>query len=913
MTQRPTDTDSPNPQNPGEAPNRSPAGEPRRALDIPHEESVNEDMNTFTTPFASQDAMALLAQELTPKRAVSYLRVSTREQAQRGGHEEGFSIPAQRAANKRKAKTVGATIVKEFVERGASGTSTRRPALQAMLRYLEEAIADGETVDYVIVHKLDRLARNRADDVVLNQRFHELGTRLISTSENIDQTPGGMLLHGIMASISEFYSNNLSSEVKKGLSEKARNGGCIGKAPLGYRNTTTTSNGREAHVATIDPDRAELITWAFTAYATGDYTLKSLAAELNSRGLTVPATARLPERPISIQSLHRILSNPFYTGQVVYRDCLYPGTHQALVDQQTFQRVQAILAGRVNGERTIRHPHYLKSTVYCGICRSRLIITTARPKQTAYQYFVCLGRHSRKQPDCTFRATLTETVEDEVEHLYQRIHLQPTRREELEQALHHQLAQLVVDTQQQLTQITATRQKLERQQEKLLQAHYESAIPVELLREEQQRITRSLTTASRRIQALEQDLGDKQELIGQALDIAQHMASAYHHAPNHIRRMLNQLFFEHVYLVPDQDAGQLTATATCLPPFDSILGQDKDGNWSSGSTTDPNENESQYSNQLHTLQPPGTAQTLPVLRGHQVAGGHEVANTRPDTQPPNRQSCLKPPKTVQNKPCSTQKPTPEVSQDVGLSVEHLVGVTGFEPATSPSRTVRATKLRHTPTSSLVYPTIEYNKSMSLERYLATATLLSEQITFRELAIILRELVRVQTVPGAVVEFGCYAGTASIHIARWLGGKQFHVYDSFAGLPEKTTPDISPIGEQFRPGELLATKKQFMTNFKKAGIPLPHIHKGWFRDLHPSDIPAPISFAFLDGDYYESILTPLRLIEGKLADGAVIVVDDYTNEALPGAVRAVDEWLRTHPARLRVEQSLAVIHPQSTMD
>ena len=69
-----------------------------------------------------------------------------------------------------------------------------------------------------------------------NQRFDELGIRLISTSENIDQTPGGMLLHGIMASISEFYSNNLSSEVKKGMSEKARNGGCIGKAPLGYRN-----------------------------------------------------------------------------------------------------------------------------------------------------------------------------------------------------------------------------------------------------------------------------------------------------------------------------------------------------------------------------------------------------------------------------------------------------------------------------------------------------------------------------------------------------------------------------------------------------------------------------------------------------------------------------------------------------
>ena len=127
------------------------------------------------------------------------------------------------------------------------------------------------------------------------------------------------------------------------------------------------------------------------------------------------------------------------------------------------------------------------------------------------------------------------------------------------------------------------------------------------------------------------------------------MASAYHHAPNHIRRMLNQLLFEHVYLVPYNGTSQLAATATCMPPFDSILGL-------GGSPT-------------------SSEQTLQTPRGHEVAGGHEVANTRPGMQPPNQQSCLKPPKTAQNKPCSTQKPTPEVSQDVGLSVEHLVGAT----------------------------------------------------------------------------------------------------------------------------------------------------------------------------------------------------------------------------------------------
>ena len=69
------------------------------------------------------------------------------------------------------------------------------------------------------------LAADRADDVTLNQRFNELGIRLVSTSENIDQTPGGILLHGIMSSIAEFYSRHLANEVVKGMSEKVKIGG----------------------------------------------------------------------------------------------------------------------------------------------------------------------------------------------------------------------------------------------------------------------------------------------------------------------------------------------------------------------------------------------------------------------------------------------------------------------------------------------------------------------------------------------------------------------------------------------------------------------------------------------------------------------------------------------------------------
>jgi len=184
-------------------------------------------------------------------------------------------------------------------------------------------------------------------------------------------------------------------------------------------------------------------------------------------------------------------------------------------------------------------------------------------------------------------------------------------------------------------------------------------------------------------------------------------------------------------------------------------------------------------------------------------------------------------------------------------------------------------------------------------------IISDQVDRAELVTILQELAKCQA-DGSVVEFGCYVGTTSLFIRRVIGDRDFHVYDSFQGLPEKVDQDLSPVGEQFKKGELSVSKKQFMQEFQKAHLQLPTIHKGWFDQLSDSDVPAPIAFAFLDGDYYESVKVPLKLIEKKLAPDAVIIVDDYANEALPGAAKAVDEWCRAKGYAVQVSHSLAII-------
>ena len=542
------------------------------------------------------DPFTAMAAQLTPKRAVSYIRVSTREQAQRGGSEEGFSLPAQREANKRKAQSMGALVVKEFADRGESARSANRPELQKMLAYLKE---DGG-IDYVIVHKLDRLARNRADDVEINRAFEEAGVRLVSTSENIDQTPGGMLLHGIMSSIAEFYSRNLANEVIKGMGEKARNGGTLGKAPLGYLNVRARDeNGREVRTIALDEERAPLVRLAFTEYATGNWTVRQLADHLNTLGLSIPPTPRRCAKPITTTRLHEILRHPYYKGIVTFQGVEYPGTHEPLVDSQTWQTVQAILASRRYGERQRIHNHFLKSTVVCGQCGARLSVQNAKnSKGTIYPYFVCARRC--RLHDCAFTAVLIDVVEDRMVELYRTIQLSAADRTQIEHYLHDELAQIEGDKAKAVRSLTTRRTNIEDRRRRLLHAHYEGAVPLDLLKEEQAELSTELNQIERQLTAYQADAAEVRQHLTEALDLLEDCHRLYQAAPLHLKKLLNQVFFERVLVNPlvDEEGRVIlpgdgtTDGANAGESADKgVAGEETVGEDSTSLSTDPDHNQ----------------------------------------------------------------------------------------------------------------------------------------------------------------------------------------------------------------------------------------------------------------------------------------------------------------------------------
>ena len=191
---------------------------------------------------------------------------------------------------------------------------------------------------------------------------------------------------------------------------------------------------------------------------------------------------------------------------------------------------------------------------------------------------------------------------------------------------------------------------------------------------------------------------------------------------------------------------------------------------------------------------------------------------------------------------------------------------------------------------------------------------TDQMTVERLHIVYSNLETVlkNETPGDIVEFGCYGGTTSLFIRRLLDKydlssvREFHVYDSFEGLPDKTSHDQAASGEDFQAGKLMVSKQDFTRQFKNARLLMPKIHKGWFKELSDNDVPSEIAFAFLDGDFYGSIIDSLRLVWPKMHKDGLVLIDDYKNPKLPGVERAIKDFFNAKQVQITHNNDVAVI-------
>ena len=358
------------------------------------------------------------------KQAVIYVRVSSREQA-----EGGYSIEAQLEACRRFAGDQGWIIEDEFTELGESGRTDNRPAFKAMMAMLDE---HGH-ITHLVVHKIDRLARNLADYAAIKARMKKLGIRVVSVSEGFEETPSGRLVESIMATIAEFYSDNLGQEVRKGMQQKLQNGGWPHLAPVGYLNVRISGDRKAEAVLAVDPEQAPLVVQAFDLYATGEYTVRSLQEEMAARGLRNKRGS-----PLSRSKVAEMLHNKVYIGIVEHNSVEYQGSHEALVARHVFDKVQEVFGSHDRHKvRQSKHPHFLRGVLFCASCGSQMSSLTAKGR---YGYFYCLGRFTRRT-SCKEPYLGMDEAERLVEGVYDQLHLPAHIEGELRDALESELAE----------------------------------------------------------------------------------------------------------------------------------------------------------------------------------------------------------------------------------------------------------------------------------------------------------------------------------------------------------------------------------------------------------------------------------------------------------------------------------------
>ena len=507
---------------------------------------------------------------------VAYLRVSSPGQVKTDYNPEGISIPAQREKIHDRGHELNSNKVAEFIDPGRTATTIdERPEFQDMISYIREH----PNVRYVIVYMLSRFARNRVDDAIMVATLEKYGVRLISAVEkNIDDTPTGRMLHGMIAVINEYSSNQSAEDIKYKMGQKAKNGGTITRAPVGYLNTIEHFEGRQVRTVIIDPERGPLIRLAFELYATGEHTVEEVAQELFDRGLRMPRDARYPkERGISTNRLYVVLRDDYYCGWITHDDEKYKGRHTPLIPQDLFDQVQLVADTRNTArERRRVHHHWLKGSLFCAPCRHdrgeqrRMIVQhTTNRHGNEYRYFFCNGRFDHV---CELPYAPIEEVEELVEEHYATVRFTP----EFIAAMRSQLAAMV-DGRQTTTkllqaQFTKQLRELDTKESNLIDLAADGSLldgTQGKIKVKLQEITKQRDRLTIRLHDVDEDLGTAAEIIETCLQLLQDPQALYRRCNDQQRRLLNQALFEGLYIGQESN-GDLHVSHRLREPFGTL-------------------------------------------------------------------------------------------------------------------------------------------------------------------------------------------------------------------------------------------------------------------------------------------------------------------------------------------------------
>ncbi len=350
------------------------------------------------------------------KIAALYARVSSDRQ------DTDLSLSAQLRALREYAAKCGHQVVREFVDEAESGRSANRPAFREMIAL---ARAKQPAFNVILVWKLNRFARSRADSVTFKTLLRKRGIEVVSINEPMDDSPTGRLIEGVIESIDQFYSENLGQDIRRGMRENASRGFFNGsKPPYGFRVAEVKDGGRVRHRLEPEAEGSPAVQVVRRMYdmVLSGVGCKGIAMVLNREGLRTARGQRWGR-----VTVHKVLTNEANCGTLVFGG--RPG-HPAMssglapvrvadawpgiVSRETFQLVLEKMGGRrpaMVHPRTVPSNYLLSGMLFCSCGRA---MTGHKAKSGRNFYYICQRKYKQGSDACSARMVPQEKLEKAV-------------------------------------------------------------------------------------------------------------------------------------------------------------------------------------------------------------------------------------------------------------------------------------------------------------------------------------------------------------------------------------------------------------------------------------------------------------------------------------------------------------------
>jgi len=325
------------------------------------------------------------------RKAVIYARYSCAGQTEQ-------SIDGQLRVCREYAKNNELLIVGEYIDRAMTGTNDARPNFQRMIKDSSK-----QEWDVILVYKLDRFSRNKYDSAINKRILKNYGIRVLSATEHIPDSPEAIILESMLEGMAQYFSEELSQKVHRGLDESYRKGNYTGGYQiLGYDVVEKKNVINEAEAA--------IVREIFTKYANG-YTAQAIAADFKKRGVRGKRNTVLTDKQI-----YKILGNTKYNGKVRHGETVYDNIYPKIIDDVLWQAVQDIHVENQHAPSRKKDifDYILSGKLVCGHCKRPMVGISGTSKTgTIYYYYACMSRR-RKVAECECKTIGKQELEDAV-------------------------------------------------------------------------------------------------------------------------------------------------------------------------------------------------------------------------------------------------------------------------------------------------------------------------------------------------------------------------------------------------------------------------------------------------------------------------------------------------------------------